>query len=102
MAGKGPHSGCQRRRPDTRAAASFRPSKTRSGPMKKLLGLTASALVLALALALPGAGPAAADASTLPNPTEVPAPLARPAPATPRNILETIPPHDDYNYDTPH
>src|SRR3546814_9760034 len=90
MAGKGPHSGCKRRRPDTRAAASFRPSKTRSGPMKKLLGFTASALVLALALALPGAGPAAADASIVRDPTEVPAPIARRAPATVRIHLETI------------
>ncbi|HEY9550013.1 MAG TPA: multicopper oxidase domain-containing protein, partial [Kiloniellaceae bacterium] len=58
--------------------------------MKKLLGFTASALVLALALALPGAGPAAADASIVRDPTEVPAPIARRAPATVRIHLETI------------
>src|SRR3546814_19409169 len=61
--------------------------------MKKLLGTAASALVLAMALGF--AGPAVADATPLDasivrDPTEVPAPIIRSAPATVKIELEAV------------
>jgi len=56
--------------------------------MRKLLGSTASALILALGLA--AASPAAADASIVRHPAEVPAPITRAEPATVKIELETV------------
>src|SRR3546814_12506725 len=61
--------------------------------MKKLLGTAASALVLAMALGF--AVPAVADATPLDasivrDPTEVPAPIIRSAPATVKIELEAV------------
>src|SRR3546814_1397046 len=61
--------------------------------MKKLLGTAASALVLAMVLGF--AGPAVEDATPLDasivrDPTEVPAPIIRSAPATVKIELEAV------------
>jgi nitrite reductase (NO-forming) len=58
--------------------------------MNKLLGSTASALILALGLGLTTASPAAADASIVRDAAEVPAPITRSEPATVKIRLETV------------
>jgi len=58
--------------------------------MKKLLGSTASALILTLGLGMTAASPALADASIVRDATEVPAPITRSEPATVKIRLETV------------
>ncbi len=57
--------------------------------MKKLLGTTASALVLAATIGLGGTA-AAGDLSIVRDPTEVPAPITRTEPATIKVELKTV------------
>jgi nitrite reductase (NO-forming) len=58
--------------------------------MRHLLGSTVSAFALAAAIAFTGAAAAAADVSIVRDPSEVPAPITRSAPATVTIELQTI------------